>query len=189
MHAPVGGQQAGADDAPVQGGGIALHQRVRVAGHVGAMEAAEAEMDDAGHDIGRVVGGDTNRRSQAGERPAIVLDRAHFTAPKVRPRTSCRWLNQPNTRIGAIASVEAADSFAQNRPCGAENEAMNAGSGAASCADRLRLQNASFQHRMTDSSAVEAMPGSDQRQQHVQIACRTLAPSMRLASMMSFGVS
>ena len=42
----------------------------------------------------------------------------YFTAPKVRPRTSCRWLIQPNTRIGAIAIVEAAESFAQNRPFG-----------------------------------------------------------------------
>ena len=46
--------------------------------------------------------------------------RVYLTAPKVRPRTSCRWLNQPSTRIGAIASVEAADSFAQNSPSGLE---------------------------------------------------------------------
>ena len=51
----------------------------------------------------------------------------YLTAPNVRPRTSCRWLIQPNTRIGAIASTEAADSLAQNSPCGAENEAMKAG--------------------------------------------------------------
>ena len=44
----------------------------------------------------------------------------YLTAPKVRPRTSCRWLNQPRIRIGAMASVEAADSFAQNRPSGLE---------------------------------------------------------------------
>ena len=34
-------------------------------------------------------------------------------------------------RIGAMASVEAAESFAQNRPCGLEKEAMKAVSGAA----------------------------------------------------------
>ena len=55
----------------------------------------------------------------------------YFTAPKVRPRTSCFWLNQPMIRIGAMASVEAADSLAQNRPCGLEKEAMKAVSGAA----------------------------------------------------------
>jgi hypothetical protein len=34
-------------------------------------------------------------------------------------------------RMGAIAMVEAAESFAQNRPCGEEKEAMKAVSGAA----------------------------------------------------------
>jgi sorbitol/mannitol transport system permease protein len=33
-------------------------------------------------------------------------------APKVSPRTSCFWLNQPMMRIGAMAMVEAAESFA-----------------------------------------------------------------------------
>src|SRR5262249_41501629 len=48
-------------------------------------------------------------------------DSAHyFTAPKVRPRTSCFWANQPITNMGAIAMVEAAESFAQNRPSGLE---------------------------------------------------------------------
>ena len=54
---------------------------------------------------------------------------AYLTAPKVRPRTSWRWLIQPNTRMGAMASVEAAESLAQNRPSGAEKEAMKAVSG------------------------------------------------------------
>ncbi len=44
----------------------------------------------------------------------------YFTAPNVRPRTSCFCENQPRTRIGAIASVEAAESFAQKKPSGAE---------------------------------------------------------------------
>ncbi len=42
-------------------------------------------------------------------RPIIV---SYFTAPKVRPRTSCFWLNQPRIRIGAMAMVEAALSLA-----------------------------------------------------------------------------
>ena len=54
----------------------------------------------------------------------------YLTAPKVRPRTSWRWLSQPNTRIGAMAIVEAADSLAQNSPSGLENEAMKVVSGA-----------------------------------------------------------
>ena len=36
----------------------------------------------------------------------------YLTAPKVRPRTSCFWLNQPRIRIGAMAMVLAALSFA-----------------------------------------------------------------------------
>ena len=44
----------------------------------------------------------------------------YLTAPKVRPRTSCFWLNQPSTRMGAMASVEAALSLAQNSPSGLE---------------------------------------------------------------------
>ncbi len=36
----------------------------------------------------------------------------YLTAPKVRPRTSCFWLNQPMMRIGAIAIVLAAESLA-----------------------------------------------------------------------------
>jgi len=36
----------------------------------------------------------------------------YFTAPKVRPRTSCFCENQPSIRIGAIAMVEAAESLA-----------------------------------------------------------------------------
>ena len=52
----------------------------------------------------------------------------YFTAPKVRPCTSCFWLNQPTTTIGAIAISEAADSFAQNSPSGLEYEAISAAS-------------------------------------------------------------
>ena len=61
--------------------------------------------------------------------------------------------------MGATASVEAADSFAQNSPSGLEYDAMNAVSGAALAAVRLSVQNASFQDRMMLSSTVEAMPG------------------------------
>ncbi len=55
----------------------------------------------------------------------------YFTAPKVKPLTSCFWLIQPKMRMGAMASTEAAESFAQKRPCGAEKLAMKAVSGAA----------------------------------------------------------
>ena len=35
----------------------------------------------------------------------------HFTAPKVSPSTSCFWQNQPMIKMGAMASVDAADSL------------------------------------------------------------------------------
>jgi hypothetical protein len=44
----------------------------------------------------------------------------YFTAPNVRPWTSCFWQNQPNMTMGAHARVEAADSLAQNKPSGLE---------------------------------------------------------------------
>ena len=44
----------------------------------------------------------------------------YFTAPNVNPCTSCFWLNQPNTTMGAIAITDAADSLAQKRPSGLE---------------------------------------------------------------------
>ncbi len=50
----------------------------------------------------------------------VSLLPAYLTAPKVRPRTSCFCENQPRMRIGAMARVEAAESFAQKKPSGAE---------------------------------------------------------------------
>src|SRR6202011_2602820 len=50
----------------------------------------------------------------------FALSLIYLTAPNVSPRTSCRWLNHPRMMIGAMASVDAADSFAQNRPSGLE---------------------------------------------------------------------
>ena len=88
-----------------------------------------------------------------------------------------------------MASSDAAESLAQNRPSGLENEAMNAVSGRACVAVRLMLQNASFQHRMIDSSAVEAMPGSASGTSSIVTCCHGLAPSMRDASRISFGTS
>jgi hypothetical protein len=37
---------------------------------------------------------------------------SYFTAPKVKPRTSCFWLNHPMIKIGAMAIVDAAESLA-----------------------------------------------------------------------------
>src|SRR5690606_2015889 len=92
-------------------------------------------------------------------------------------------------RIGAIARVEAADSLAQNKPSGDEKDAMNAVRGAACEAVRLRLQNASFQHRIMERSAVEAIPGRLNGNNKYRTWCPTPAPSIRPASKISFGTS
>src|SRR3989442_1188700 len=120
---------------------------------------------------------------------AIARCPPYFTAPKVRPRTSCRWLIQPKMRMGAMAMVDAAESLAQKSPSGLENEAMNAVRGAALAAVRLRLQKASFQDKMMASSEVEAMPGSESGSSRWRSSSLGCAPSMRPASRIPRGTS
>src|SRR6516162_4603390 len=62
--------------------------------------------------------------------------------------------------MGATASSDAAESLAQNSPSGLEYEAINTVRGAALALVRLRLQNASFQAKMTRISPVEERPGN-----------------------------
>src|SRR3989442_15442030 len=93
---------------------------------------------------------------------AIARCPPYFTAPKVRPRTSCRWLIQPKMRIGAMAMVDAAESLAQKSPSGLENEAMNAVRGAALAAVRLRLQRPPFLIRVRPRSWLGGRPAERQ---------------------------
>ncbi len=85
--------------------------------------------------------------------------------------------------------VDAAESFAQNSPCGLENEAMKAESGAALVVVSWIVQNASFQARMMFKSRVEAMPGTAIGVSTYRISSRRLAPSIRAASRISPGIS
>src|SRR6185295_10254857 len=82
----------------------------------------------------------------------------YLTAPKVRPCTSCFWLNQPKTTMGAMAISEAADNLAQNRPSGLEYEAMSAASVPALAELRLSDQKASFQLSTRHRRPVDASP-------------------------------
>src|SRR5215218_8983448 len=102
---------------------------------------------------------------------------------------SLQRLRQQNKRMGATDMVEGAESLAKKRPRSEEKEAMNAVSGAASEEVRFRLQNASFQHRMRDSSPVEAMPGRVSGSSRCQNSPPVRAPSMRPASRISLGTS
>ena len=93
-------------------------------------------------------------------------------------------------RIGAIASVEAADSFAQNRPCGLEKVAMKAVSGAALVVVSWMVQNASFQARMMFKQHGRGDARHRHRRQHIaMISFHSEAPSMRAASRISPGIS
>ena len=92
-------------------------------------------------------------------------------------------------RMGATATVEAADSFAKNSPSGLENDAMKAVRGAARDEVRLRLQNASFQQRISDSRPVDATPGRVSGSSRKYTSPQMRAPSMRPASRMSCGTS
>ena len=87
--------------------------------------------------------------------------------------------------MGAIASVDAAESFAQNNPSGAEKEAMKAVSGAALVVVRLRLQKASFQERMIHKRAADAIPGKASGRRIYLISSKNRTPSTRPASRIS----
>ena len=56
-HAPIRRKQDRPDDAPAERFRIAFHQLVRVAGHVGPVEAAKPEMNDTRTHGGDVVAG------------------------------------------------------------------------------------------------------------------------------------
>ena len=88
-----------------------------------------------------------------------------------------------------LAMVDAADSLAQNRPWGLENETMNAVSGAAFVVVSRIVQNASFHARMMLSSMVEAMPGTAIGVRTWRISFHRPAPSIRAASRISPGIS
>ena len=64
----------------------------------------------------------------------------HFTAPKVRPRTSCFWQNQPSTTIGPTAAVDTADKRPKNSPSGARFPSISLDRVAASVVVRRTVQ-------------------------------------------------
>ena len=83
----------------------------------------------------------------------------YLTAPNVKPLTKCFCANQPTIRIGTTVIVEAADNLAQNKPWLFAKEAIKAVNGAEFAADKLILQNDSFQQKINDNNDVETTPG------------------------------
>ncbi len=79
--------------------------------------------------------------------------RRYFTAPRDRPRTSCRCAAQPMMITGSMAMVPAAASFAQNRPFrGHEADHVHRHGGAPSGHQRDRQE--------------ELVPGEDRDDEH-----------------------
>src|SRR5882672_2192463 len=113
----------------------------------------------------------------------------YFTAPNVSPCTSCFWLNQPNTTIGAIAISDAADNLAQNSPSELEYDAIKVASVPARAELRLSDQNASFHENTRHNNPVEASPPMPSGRITCRNSLHTLAPSMRAASRISCGMS
>ena len=65
----IAGKHASPGDRPVAVAGLA--QLVDIGGQVRAVEAADADMDNAPLESAAVVGGDSDRRPQAVQRPAL----------------------------------------------------------------------------------------------------------------------
>src|SRR6218665_1737242 len=101
----------------------------------------------------------------------------YLTAPKVRPWTSCFWLNQPKTTMGAMAISEAADSLAQNRPSGLEDDAIRVARVPALAEVRFRAQKDSFQLSTRHNRPQDAMPPTDSGITTSRNSVHKLAPS------------
>src|SRR5689334_17593158 len=91
--------------------------------------------------------------------------------------------------MGAMESVEAAESLAQNNPSGLENDAVNTVRVAAFTVVKFKLQKASFQQRMIDRRAVARMPGAEIGRTIRRTSSNRVAPSIRPASRITDGIS
>src|SRR5439155_12412703 len=119
----------------------------------------------------------------------LVVRGLHFTAPKVRPRTSERWASQPARITGATASVEAADIFAQNSPSLVMKLEMKTGNVPEFALVRFTASRNSFQLKISDRSTVAARPGAVSGRTIRVMILRKPAPSTTAASRISFGRS
>ena len=106
-----------------------------------------------------------------------------------RPRTSCFWATQPAMTTGSDARTLAAESRARNRPSLVMVETSMTGTVAASTAVRFRAKKNSFQAKITQIRAVEAMPGATMGIRIVRSVVISEAPSISAASRTSRGTS
>src|SRR5262249_49615946 len=110
-------------------------------------------------------------------------------APKDSPRTSLFWAIQPASTTGSAAIVAAAHSLAQYRPSPAMKPTRNTGMVWACTAVRFTAKKKSFQAKITQISAVAAIPGDTSGKMTSRTARQVLAPSRLAASSNSPGTS
>src|SRR5438445_13859896 len=91
--------------------------------------------------------------------------------------------------MGAMASNDAADNLAQKRPSGLEYDAMSTASVPAFAELRFSDQKASFQLSTRHSRPVDARPPMPSGSSTRVNSCHSVAPSMREASRISWGMS
>jgi hypothetical protein len=117
------------------------------------------------------------------------LQVCYFTAPKVRPRTSCFWLNQPMIRIGAMAMPMPPRASPRTGPAAAENAGDEGRQ-----RRRLVVVRTDGPERLVPGEddvqqQVEAMPGTAIGVSTCTISLPERAPSIRAASRISPGIS
>src|SRR4029078_7507034 len=88
-----------------------------------------------------------------------VSEGSYLIAPNESPRTSLFWANHPHRITGSAAIVAAADSTAQYWPSPVMNATRYTGMVFAFTAVRFTAKKNSFQAKITQISAVAAMPG------------------------------
>ncbi len=98
-------------------------------------------------------------RISSGSSEAVLLDVGYLMAPNDRPRTSLFCATHPARTTGSAAMVAAADNCAQYRPSPVMKPTMNTGIVCACTAVRLTAKKNSFHEKITQMSAVAAMPG------------------------------
>src|ERR671911_2564787 len=120
---------------------------------------------------------------------AFMPSPPYLTAPVVRPRTSCFWVSQPTITGTRIARVVNAESSAQNCPREVCCAATSTERGCHAMEVNETLNRNSFQAKITQSIAVEAMPARVSGMTICRSICESFTPSTWAASTISLGRS
>src|SRR5215217_4774713 len=129
------------------------------------------------------------RRELAPVCPGLRYQNTYLTAPEVSPRTSCFWVSQPTITGTIIARVVNAESSAQNCPREVCCAATSTERGCHAMEVNETLNRNSFQAKITQSIAVEAMPARVSGMTICRSICESFTPSTWAASRISLGRS